>query len=269
MSFTATGPTVAPRRPGRSGRGVLTRVTQCGPGRFGTLVPQTPGRPVRHPFLVTAHASTAAAGPRERALRAGPVLLGLTAALCAAAVLVDLQVPAAHRRAVELEPAWAACLAALVMAWAGATVLAAYPRHLVGWLLSAFGAVVGPRRPRLGVAGPRDVVRADPAGCVAGVRRLPAARCRAAPRAAPAPRPVPPRPAARGSVAGRRGHRARGDRPAARRAAHRAGPGRAGGRRGRAAARPAAGPRPRRGHPAAAGCRVRRACCGRPTCCSP
>lgn len=94
---------------------------------------------MRHPVLVTAHASTTAAEPRERALRAGPVLLGLTAALCAAAVLVDLQVPAAHRRAVELEPAWAACLAALVMAWAGATVLAAHPRHLVGWLLSAFG----------------------------------------------------------------------------------------------------------------------------------
>ncbi len=66
-------------------------------------------------------------------------MLTVTAALCAAAVLVDLQVPAAHRRALELEPAWAACAAALVLAWAGATVLAHDPRHLVGWLLSGFG----------------------------------------------------------------------------------------------------------------------------------
>ena len=66
-------------------------------------------------------------------------MLAVTAALCAAAILVDLQVPAAHRLALELEPAWAACVAALVMAWAGATVLAHDPRHLVGWLLSGFG----------------------------------------------------------------------------------------------------------------------------------
>ena len=80
------------------------------------------------------------AGPRRaRVLRAGPVVLGLTAAICAAAVLIDLQVPAAHRELVGLEPAWTAAVTALVMAWAGATVLGRDPRHPVGWLLSGFG----------------------------------------------------------------------------------------------------------------------------------
>ena len=77
--------------------------------------------------------------PPRRLLRPGPVVLGVTAAICAVAVLVDLQVPAGHHEAVELEPVWAGSLAALAMAWAGATVLRDDPRHRVGWLLSVFG----------------------------------------------------------------------------------------------------------------------------------
>ena len=232
VSFTATGPTVAPRRPGRSGRGVLTCVI--------TDVPVRPGRRThRHRdascgtlCCVTAQATAPSTAHATAPVRPGDgACSAVTAALCAAAVLVDLQVPAAHRRALELEPAWAACLAALVMAWAGATVLADDPRHLVGWLLSGFGAVVGPRRLRLRVARPRDVRREPtlPGASLAFVG-LPAARRRPAPAAAPAPRPLPARPAARGPVARRRGRRARGHRPAARRPPHGAGPRRAGGR---------------------------------------
>ena len=83
--------------------------------------------------------TTASSTARDRTRRPGAVVLAVTAALCASAALVDLQVPAAHRQALELEPVWAACFAALVMAWAGATVLAGDPRQVVGWLLSGFG----------------------------------------------------------------------------------------------------------------------------------
>ena len=69
----------------------------------------------------------------------GPVMLAATAAICVIAVLVDLQVTAAHHEAAGLEPAWVAVVAALAMAWAGATVLGTDARHPIGWLLSAFG----------------------------------------------------------------------------------------------------------------------------------
>ena len=70
----------------------------------------------------------------------GPLVLGLTAVLCALAVLLDLQVSASHHEALDLEPAWGAVVAALAMAWAGATVLGTDARHPIGWLLSGFGA---------------------------------------------------------------------------------------------------------------------------------
>jgi signal transduction histidine kinase len=66
-------------------------------------------------------------------------MVTMTAAVCAAAVLVDLQVSAEHRRLAGLEPAWASVVTALVMAWAGAAVLGRDSRHPVGWLLSGFG----------------------------------------------------------------------------------------------------------------------------------
>ena len=70
----------------------------------------------------------------------GPVLLGITALMCALAVLLDLQVSEARHEALDLEPAWGAVVAALAMGWAGATVLGTDPRHPIGWLLSGFGA---------------------------------------------------------------------------------------------------------------------------------
>ena len=77
--------------------------------------------------------------PDTRRLWPGPVLLGSTALLCVVALLIDLQVTAAHHEAADLEPAWGAVVAALAMAWAGATVLGTDSRHPIGWLLSSFG----------------------------------------------------------------------------------------------------------------------------------
>ena len=54
-------------------------------------------------------------------------------------MLIDLQVTTAHHQAADLEPAWAAVVAALAMAWAGAAVLGTDARHPIGWLLSGFG----------------------------------------------------------------------------------------------------------------------------------
>ena len=71
------------------------------------------------------------------------------------------------------------CLAALVMAWAGATVLARDRRHPLGWLLAVFGVWWALDALRLVLARLRDVVGAAPAGRVAGVLRLPAPRRRA------------------------------------------------------------------------------------------
>ncbi|HET6561315.1 MAG TPA: sensor histidine kinase [Marmoricola sp.] len=74
--------------------------------------------------------------------RPGPglVLLLLAVAATAGALLLDLRVPASHREALSIEPGWTGGVPGVVLAWAGAVVLAQQPRHPVGWVLGVFGA---------------------------------------------------------------------------------------------------------------------------------
>ncbi|WP_214107472.1 sensor histidine kinase [Acrocarpospora catenulata] len=66
------------------------------------------------------------------------MLLASAAAVLSAALL-DLRVPQAHRAVLELQPGGLDALAGLALATAGLVVLARYPRHPLGWLMSAFG----------------------------------------------------------------------------------------------------------------------------------
>jgi signal transduction histidine kinase len=63
----------------------------------------------------------------------------LAVAATAAALLLDLRVPAAHRRALGIESGWTGGVPGITLAWAGAVVLARQPRHPVGWILGVFG----------------------------------------------------------------------------------------------------------------------------------
>jgi signal transduction histidine kinase len=71
---------------------------------------------------------------------AGPLLLLLAVAATAAALLLDLRVPASHREVLGIEPGWTGGIPGVALAWAGALVLAQQPRHPVGWVLGGFGA---------------------------------------------------------------------------------------------------------------------------------
>jgi signal transduction histidine kinase len=70
---------------------------------------------------------------------AGTLLLVLTTATTAAAVLLDLRVPSSHRELIGVDPGWTGGLPGLALAAAGSVVLAADRRNTLGWLLGGFG----------------------------------------------------------------------------------------------------------------------------------
>jgi signal transduction histidine kinase len=75
-----------------------------------------------------------------RRSRAGTVAILVAGTACAAAFLLDLQVPGSHRDELDLVRGGPDALAGLVLAAAGAWVLHHLPRHPLGWLMAGFGA---------------------------------------------------------------------------------------------------------------------------------
>ncbi|MEU8038391.1 sensor histidine kinase [Streptosporangium sp. NPDC049078] len=59
--------------------------------------------------------------------------------IAVATALLDMRVPQAHRTVIDLRPGGFDAMAGVALAAAGTVVLARYPRHLLGWLMSAFG----------------------------------------------------------------------------------------------------------------------------------
>ncbi|GAA0385883.1 hypothetical protein Acor_26710 [Acrocarpospora corrugata] len=73
-------------------------------------------------------------------MRIGPVLFAIAATAMPAAVLLDMQVPQAHRAVLGLQPGGFDAMTGVALATAGMVVLSRYPRHSLGLLMSAFGA---------------------------------------------------------------------------------------------------------------------------------
>ncbi|WP_155347734.1 sensor histidine kinase [Acrocarpospora pleiomorpha] len=70
----------------------------------------------------------------------GPVLFAIAATATPAAMLIDMEVPNAHRAVLGLQPGGFDAMTGVALATAGMVVLARYPRHSLGLLMSAFGA---------------------------------------------------------------------------------------------------------------------------------